>query len=376
MRRLFALVAAALFLLFLAPVARAQESSMIGEYDEELSAFLDSLPKELRSRYQDILNDSEGMNRVLEEASYQTVFDEAVDALEQVFPSVLSLFVRVFGLVLCAGLFTMGRNTLDGSGVSESFRFCTALCFCIPLLESTAFLLNGCTGFLTSVSNITAGLVPVVCAVTAATGHITAAAVSRAALMLVFSVIQNLSSVFLVPVVHASFAAGIVSVISDFVHLDGISRFLRKGITVLISFVVTVIGFLIGVQTALAKGADTFSIRTVKFALGNAVPLVGTALADAMSTVTGSLSLIRSVAGGLAAFSVVLLLLPILIELLLYRLVLGLCQGAAEMVGCQRESVLISEVNATVGFMLAIVAIASVLLLFVLALFALVGGNL
>ena len=109
-------------------------------------------------------------------------------------------------------------------------------------------------------------------------------------------------------------------------------------------------------------------MKTVKFALGNLIPLIGGALSDAVGTVAGSLNLIKTTCGAVCAAAVVILILPLILQLLLHRAVLAVCQGAADLVGCEKESRLIGEVHSVLGYMLAVVSLASVLFLFVLAL--------
>jgi hypothetical protein len=69
-----------------------------------------------------------------------------------------------------------------------------------------------------------------------------------------------------------------------------------------------------------------------------------------------------------AAVTVSLLLLPVLLHLLLHRMVIGAAQGMAELLGCEREGRLLGDVYATLGYVLAVVALSSVLFVFILAL--------
>ncbi len=375
MKKLFLVAGVFVLLLALILPVRGTEFDMEAEYNDEMRSFLDSLPPELQERYQDIINGSGGFEKVLDETDGASVLAEVESALKNAFPSAVTLFIRLTGMILCAGLFGRCADGFDGEAVSGGFRLCTTLCFSLALMKNVSALLTNSSQFLETIAGIATGSVPIVSVVTAATGNITAAAVSRTSLMLVFAVIQNLCAVCIVPVVRLSFVLGIASGVNGVVRLEGVSRCVRRLLMIVLSFAVTLCGFVIGVQTILAKSADTFSLRTVKFALGNAVPLVGTALAEAMTTVTGSLSLIRSAAGGLAVFAVLVLLLPVLIQLILHRLVLAVCQGIAEMAGCEKEASLLGGIHETLGFLLAVVALSAALLIFVLALFALVGGS-
>jgi len=136
-----------------------------------------------------------------------------------------------------------------------------------------------------------------------------------------------------------------------------------------------IVGFTISVQSVLAKSADSLSLKTVKFALGNMIPLVGSAVADAVSTVAGGLGVIRAFYGGLCVLALLIFLLPVLAQLILHRLVLAVCQGMAEMLGCEQEGKMIAEIHGVLGCILAMVALMSVLFLLTIILFAFLGGS-
>jgi len=129
-----------------------------------------------------------------------------------------------------------------------------------------------------------------------------------------------------------------------------------------------VLTFTIGVQNVIAKSTDSFTMRTVKFALGSFIPLVGGALSDALGTAAGSLSLIRTACGAVCMAAVLILAVPLIVQLVLNRTVLALCRGAAEMIGCEREGRLIGEMHGVVGTLLAAAAMVSLLFLLILAL--------
>jgi stage III sporulation protein AE len=179
-------------------------------------------------------------------------------------------------------------------------------------------------GYLSMLASCSGGISPVVCALFVSSGNITTATVTNTTLMLVYTLFQNGIRVFLWPVVQMAYVMGIVGNLGGSLRLDGISRFVRRLFTWLLSLVMLFLSVLIGVQSTMAVSADSFSMKTAKFALGNFIPLVGNALSDAVGTVAGSLSLIKNSCGVFGIVTVALLLLPVLLHLLLHRAVIGI----------------------------------------------------
>ncbi len=375
MKRQLGVLAAVMLLVFFPIIVNASDSTVYGDFSEEFANLYEAMPDEVRTQFADVLDDPSGFDSLRSEMGLASLWTRVVDTLKAAWPSACSLTLRLLGLILCAGVFSQLHTALDARVSSEAFTLCTTLCFALSLTGAVNQMLASTAAYLDGLTQLVSGLAPVVCAVLAASGQITMAAVSHTSLMLMFTLLQNVANILLFPMVRVCYCLGIVGAVGGPVKTENIAKCLRKVLTVVLSFLTVLFIFVVGVQTALAKGADSLSVRTVKFALGNVIPLIGSSLSDALTTVTGSLDLIRSVTGGLGVLSLVILLLPVLLQLMLYRLSLGICKGAAEMIGCDYEARLIGEMHGTVGFLLAAAALVSVMFLFVLSLFTLIGGS-
>lgn len=369
-----AALAAALWIFFFPHAVYAQDDMIVGEFSEEFSALLEGLPETARGEFESVLTENEGLTEVRERLNFERFFEDILNALTDAWPSALSLFFRLFGWILIAGIFAQMQNTYVSPQISEAFSFCTSLVFALSLTESVQNILVNAESYLSALTTLSGASAPIAAAVLAASGRISFAAVTHAALMLLFSLFQSVGTYLLMPIVRLSYCLGVVGAITKEVKVERIAKCVRKVFTVITAFLMLSVSFVLGVQSVLARSVDTFSIKTVKFALGNMIPLIGGALSDAISTVNSSLSLIRSTTGGICVAALLVIVLPVIMQLLLHRLVLIVCQSAAEMIGCERESVLIGEVHASFGYILAVVSLTAALFLLVMALVVLMGG--
>ena len=168
------------------------------------------------------------------------------------------------------------------------------------------------------------------------------------------------------PAVRISFCLALVSCLGGIIRLDTLGRCIRRLFTWFLALVGVILTFVIGVQNVIARSADSFGMRTVKFALSSFIPLVGGALSDALGTAVSSLHLIRNTCGAVCVFALLLITVPMILQLVIQRAVFSVCQGAAELIGCDREGKMFGEMHGILGSMLALVAIVSLLFLFVL----------
>lgn len=357
-----------LLLVILTPYAYAAEDPVSDSFREEWDIFVESVPEEIRPLAEDALHSANTGEVMKESLSVSYFLDKIVKELKEAWPSSVGLLLSLTGLLIFSALFHRVYASVSSVAMKSAGELCSTLCLvlCItPLIQSASRVSEEFLGMLATCSG---GISPVICALFVSSGNITTASVTNASLMLVYTLFQNGIRVFLWPIVQLLYVLGIVGNLGGSLRLDGISRFIRQLFTWLLSLAMLFLSALIGVQSTMAVSADSFSMKTAKFALGNFIPLVGNALSDAVGTVAGSLTLIKNTCGVLGIVTVALLLLPVLLHLLLHRMVIGAAQGMAELLGCEREGRLLGDVYATLGYILAVVALSSVLFVFILAL--------
>ena len=357
-----------LLLVILTPYAYAAEDPVSDSFREEWDIFVESVPEEIRPLAEDAFRSANTGEVMKESLSVSYFLDKTVQELKDAWPSSVGLLLSLTGLLIFSALFHRVYASLSSVAMKSAGELCSTLCLvlCItPLIQSASRVSEEFLGILATCSG---GISPVICALFVSSGNITTASVTNASLMLVYTLFQNGNRVFLWPIVQLLYVLGFVGNVGGSLRLAGISRFIRQLFTWLLSLAMLFLSALIGVQSTMAISADSFSMKTAKFALGNFIPLVGNALSDAVGTVAGSLTLIKNTCGVLGIVTVALLLLPVLLHLLLHRMVIGAAQGMAELLGCEREGRLLGDVYATLGYILAVVALSSVLFVFILAL--------
>ena len=357
-----------LLFVVLTPCAYGAEDPVSDSFREEWDIFVESVPEEIRPLAEDALHSANTGEVMKESLSVSYFLDKIVKELKEAWPSSVGLLLSLTGLLIFSALFHRVYASVSSVAMKSAGELCSTLCLvlCItPLIQSASRVSEEFLGMLATCSG---GISPVICALFVSSGNITTASVTNASLMLVYTLFQNGIRVFLWPIVQLLYVLGIVGNLGGSLRLDGISRFIRQLFTWLLSLAMLFLSALIGVQSTMAISADSFSMKTAKFALGNFIPLVGNALSDAVGTVAGSLTLIKNTCGVLGIVTVALLLLPVLLHLLLHRMVIGAAQGMAELLGCEREGRLLGDVYATLGYILAVVALSSVLFVFILAL--------
>ena len=97
--------------------------------------------------------------------------------------------------------------------------------------------------------------------------------------------------------------------------------------------------------------------------MGNMIPVVGGSVAELLRTVSAGVGYLRSTLGICGILLLLLMLLPTLIELLLYRSMWQIAASAAELLNCDNEKKLLDEIASLNGYLIAAASICSSVLI-------------
>ena len=140
----------------------------------------------------------------------------------------------------------------------------------------------------------------------------------------------------------------------------------------IMAFISTVFLGILGIQTAVNSSADSLVSKTAKFIIGSSVPVAGGVLSEALGTVTASMGLLKSSVGIYGALACAAMLLPLIAELLIWRLVLLVTSAAAELVSLSEISGLLRAVDSMLSVLAGVILLVGAM--FIISLAAVVTG--
>lgn len=282
-------------------------------------------------------------------------------------------FAALLGvLVLCSLMHALKALTPSGA-MENACSFVTALAVSGVSYALLSDLFTRTGQALTAFAEFLASLLPVSASLLVSGGNTSAAAASSAGFSLFLSAVSLICSAVLFPFLQVSFSACFASALPGTVDLSPIGNLVRNTAGLLLLFLFSLLGFMLTMQTAISAAADSFLFRTVRFASGILIPVVGNILGDAARTVAGSVSVIKSTVGGVGTVVTLAILLPPFLQLLFHRLMLALCAALAKLLGCEREGQLLSDLGGTLNILLGLLAGTEVIALLYIAAFIKTG---
>lgn len=355
------LVIAVLFVLLPLHAGAEGVSDMYGALPDGVR---DSLPDRLEN---DI---SENGESAVASLGAEYIASLAASALKAAFAYSVKPLAAVIGVLLLSALLNSAGATAAGG---EAVALSSAVSVTVTLFGAITPLFKLTSDTLSGIGLIMKGILPVMTGIYAMSGNITTASVNSTWLMLLLTFLETLTESLLMPLLCTCTGFIAVTTLSRFTgapDMSGVSGELKKALTFLLAAAGTVFTTVMAHQTALAKSADSVALRSLKFASGNMIPVIGGALGEAADGYLAGVSLIRSASGTLAAAAVISYVLPALLKIAVLRAGLSAVAAGAEIMGRGKEAAVVREAGEVLGIAVALICTASVLSVIAVGVFA------
>lgn len=236
-------------------------------------------------------------------------------------------------VILFAALLQSVQDNARHRGTGQVYEFVCALAAVGVLTEPLCRSFAAVESALTQGAEFMMLFVPVFAGILAASGTLSGAVAYQTAVVLLADSVMQLITRVLLPLCTMGFSLAIVDAVSPSVSVGGLLRLSRKCTTWILGLLMTVFLGVLSMQNWLGSSVDTAASKTTKYVIANFVPVVGSAVSDAYTTVRSSLQMLRSTTGVVGMVSLCVLFLPPLVQLLLYRGVVAIGAAAAELFG-------------------------------------------
>lgn len=207
--------------------------------------------------------------------------------------------------------------------------------------------------------------VPVFSGVALLSGSLTSAGVYHALILGASEMIIKLSESYLLPVIGISAALAISGSVFPHSSVDSISALLKKTVTWTVSIVMSLFTGFVTLKCSITGKADGAAAKTAKMLISGTIPIVGGAVSDAYSTVKGSFEVIGGTVGAAGIVAIILMVLPKVIELFMYRAVMWAGAAVADVFSLTSVSKLLRSFDS--GLSIAQCVLVSYSLMFMIS---------
>lgn len=298
---------------------------------------------------------------------------------QNVFSYIFSLFSGGGKVPFKSGLTALGiiliaaavRAFDNENSTDTAIKFCVAICISAVLISGVWSSISAAVNAVKGSSAFMLSFVPAYMAILSVSGAPVTAAASGGLILTAAEFISSAAAFFITGVMGAYLSISICSSVSPLINGNGLADCIKRAGMWTMSLFTTVFLGLISAGTAVNSAADSLTAKTAKFILGTCVPVAGTALSGAVNTVSASLTLLKSSVGIYGVIALCVMLLPIVAELLIWRLVLNALSGVCSLFSADNTLKLFRAVDSMISFLIGAVLLISAT--FIISLFVTVS---
>lgn len=276
-----------------------------------------------------------------------------------------ALFATLLGVILIAGILQR-MNELFFADKSAVFEYALVLIAALQIYTSVYAFFDLTKTVVEQINQYMNAMIAALCGIFLLSGNTGVALAGSTWMGMLLAVTEKLCYSFFFPLMQISFGGTLVTIASPELNLRPILGFLRRICTTLLVIFMTVITLILSFQTQLAAAADSLSMRGIKFAASNMIPMIGGLFSDTLRTVATSLSLVKSTAGLVGLIGLLISLMVPLTTLFTARYSLSLAGTAAELLDAGKLKPLLEEADKLIGFLISVLLMFGVFYLIML----------
>lgn len=316
------------------------------------------------------LDGEDYFNETVEKGISGTLTLNPIDLLnnlsDKIFVEVRECIKNVMILLIIAaisGFVTTMSSTFKNKSVTEASFFACFTLMSITAVKCFETAMNYGRDVIMSMTTFVTKLSPLFMLTLVTSGNSVSAMSFSPVLSGAVYVVSIIVEKCLVPLIGYSLILGIVGNINDKIQLSGFCKLVKSLTKWLMAAIVTIFTGVSAIYGFSSSSLDAVGGKTIKFAVGSLVPVVGSFLSDTLETVVSGARLVKNAVGTAGMVVVYTMCIIPIIKIGIIQFMLKLTSSIAEPLTDKRISSMLWEVSEAVTSIFAVVVMTAVLFL-------------
>ena len=258
----------------------------------------------------------DGDGDVLSGVGIDALLHELINAFRGSLGGAFSFLMLTFGV--CILLLAADSLSEIGGGFGEHVTAGVSLISSLLIFFGIRSLIASVKNGLLTLSSFFAALIPVITGVSAAGGAANTAAAEAFNMNLTLTIVERASTLLLLPLALSLFALSLISGIESR-GVSSVAGSLRGAFMWILGIGAAVVIGAVSMQSVIAGAKDSAYLRAAKYAASGMIPVVGSTVSQALATLAGGLSFVKSTVGIASVMIILSIALSPLVSLVLYR---------------------------------------------------------
>ena len=313
-KRIVFLVFLSAFVLLLMPLGAGAQAD-----EEDVSA--DGIIEDFSAIIPEESGISTDEDSLLESIGVEGILKRIMDTLSGEGAEMLTFFLTLIGFAVLSVLSdSLSFGSGEGSKTAGVGVMVLASFSIYPRVYS---IFESVRSSLESVSSFFGAALPVLTALTTASGSLKSAGVQAMNMNITLGIVGAIASRILLPLSLSLLSFALVSSFGDG-GAASLSKSIKSFFTFGLGIVTAVSSAAITLQSVIASASDSAALRAARYAAGSLIPVVGSSVSSAISTLSGGLAYAKSTVGAASIAVIAVISIAPLLSLLAYRMMFSM----------------------------------------------------
>ncbi len=267
--------------------------------------------------------------------SFKSLFSYFKKGFTDCFSGCLRLFAKVFGIIITGGAVSFIINEKKYQDILNALLvpFITLI-----FVDEINLCISSALSLLKMNGNFMLSFVPVYAISIAVSGN-PATAVTYNTIVMGFG--QTLSAVInygFVDLIGCFFCLSIGFSVNSNINFSRFLNAVNRFITFALGLISTVFASVLSVKGIFSSATDSVAAKSIRFAIGSLIPVIGSSISESYSTLIGSIGILKNSVAVIGLIAVVLINLPVITEIVLFNVLLNILSFISEILDCKEVS--------------------------------------
>ena len=297
------------------------------DLSERLFSDMDS---ELKNALEDFGIDSFDYEKIYK-VSVGNVFAYFSEGIKGYFVRALNVFSKVFAVIILAGTVSL---VTDEKKYKNTLNIIVIPVVTVMLVKEINLCLSSALSLLRLNSNFMISFVPVYAIAIAVGGNPATALTYNSLVLGCAEIISAVIDYGITDLIGCFFCISIGFSVNTNVNFARFISTVNRFISFYLGLVSSVFASLLSVKGIFASATDSVAAKGIRFTIGSLIPVIGSAISEAYSTLIGSLGILKNSVAIIGIFAVILLNTPVVAELLIFNIFLNTLSFISELYDC------------------------------------------
>lgn len=278
-------------------------SAFAAETDNSYSQKIDEIAKENNIDFEKI---KENPLKVLE--------DVVKDTIKEFSFSHLNEFAKIAAVLILTSLINF-FVTQQNVQISKLINIVSVLVIFSNTFDSFLKMTEDIETVFFEIKNFMVSFLPVFAGVSFASGEMVTSTVYTGFFLICVVTVANFCIDYIIPSLNIFLSVGITSSLSSVIKLKPLCKLYSKTVRVAMTVAVSIMCFVLSLQTTISQGQDTLAVKTGKMIVTSAVPVIGSTLQGAIGSIYASMGVLKGFCGIVGIVAISAMFLPQILNL-------------------------------------------------------------